>query len=203
MSISRKTISRIARTAVLSGAALAMTLGLAAAPAEAAVTGMTAKLTITSQNSNNQYWVAVDGVVNMPQAEAQSRIASGHTMQLRLWGDDPASDNLRYGPYFRSGGSGGGSGQLWAASDGLHFFRTIQVSGSVLNEDSGWYEGSGDELYVGARFVNSGGTTIRSVETNRVYGNVLIRTRHRLPAVVGGSRSAGAHWRDGAAETDR
>jgi hypothetical protein len=43
------------------------------------------------------------------------------------------------------------------------------VSGSVLNEDSGWYEGSGDELYVNARFVDGGGT--RSVNTNVVHGN--------------------------------
>jgi hypothetical protein len=37
------------------------------------------------------------------------------------------------------------------AADGIHFFRTIRISCSYLNEDSGWYEGSGDEIYVQAK----------------------------------------------------
>ncbi|WP_219419006.1 hypothetical protein [Pseudonocardia nigra] len=162
--------SKLARAAAVTVAAVGITVGVAAAPAQAAITGMSAKLTVTAQNSNDLYWVAVEGVVNMPQAEAQAKIASGHTMQLRLWGDDPSSDDLQYGPYFNGGGSGGGSGQLWAASDGLHFFRTIRLPGYKLDEDNGWYEGDGDELYVGVRFVTAGGSTLKSAETNRVHG---------------------------------
>ena len=159
----------MARSFALAAATLGLTFGLAAAPAHAA-SNMSAKLTITPQNSDNQYWVAVDGVVNMTQSQAQSYLNNGYTMQLRLWGDDPSSDNLRYGPYFKTGGTGGGYGQLTAQADGLHFFRTIQLTGNYLNEDSGWYEGDGDELYVGVRFVTPGGATVRAVETNRVNG---------------------------------
>lgn len=51
-------------------------------------------------------------------------------------------------PYFWGGGSGGGSGRLWADDAGLHFFRTVLLPGSTLNEDGGvraW-----DELSVDA-----------------------------------------------------
>ena len=38
------------------------------------------------------------------------------------------------------------------------------------NEDSGVFDNR-DEVYVGVRLLNSAGATVRSVETNRVYGN--------------------------------
>jgi hypothetical protein len=96
MSTSKTMIGRIGRGIIVGAAAVGMTVGLATAPAQPA-TGMSAKLTIRSENADNAYWVAVDGLIPMSRYAAQGYINNGATMQLRLWGDDPASDNLRYG----------------------------------------------------------------------------------------------------------
>ena len=41
--------------------------------------------------------------------------------------------------------------------------------GNYLNEDSGWYEPAGDEIYVNAKFVDGDGG-IRTANSNIVYG---------------------------------
>ena len=72
-------------------------------------------------------------------------------------------------PYFWGGGSGGGSGQLWADDAGLHFFRTVLLPGSTLNEDGGvraW-----DELYVDAKFIDGDG---RSSHTHTNEVSILV-----------------------------
>jgi hypothetical protein len=164
MSITKK----VARTLLLGGATLAMTVGLASAPAHAA-TGMSAHLTIQKENNQNACWVATEGLIPMNQYDAQGYINNGARMELRIYGDDPSYDNLQYGPYWYGGSTAGGYPQLWAAADGIHFFRTIRISCSHLNEDSGWYEGSGDEIYVKAKFIDGDGG-VRQVNTNVVKG---------------------------------
>jgi hypothetical protein len=44
-------------------------------------------------------WGEVWGDVKMSPAEAQDLINSGHTVVIRLWGDDTFSDDLLNGPY--------------------------------------------------------------------------------------------------------
>lgn len=104
----------------------------------------------------------------MNQYDAQGYINNGARMELRLWGDDPSYDNLRKGPYFTAD-EGGGPGQMWADWDGLHYTHSVVVSGSVLNEDSGWYEGAGDEIYANAKFVDGDGG-VRTKNSNVVHG---------------------------------
>ena len=48
----------------------------------------------------------------------------------------------------------------------MGFDLAHKVPNSLLNEDWGM-----DELYAGVRLVNSIGRTLRSAETNRVYGS--------------------------------
>jgi hypothetical protein len=165
MSILKKITRAVAVVAVAGG----VTVGLAAGSAQAA-TGMTAQLTIQKEGGGtNACWVATEGLIPMNQYDAQGYINNGARMELRIYGDDPSFDNLQYGPYWYGGSTAGGYPQLWAASDGIHYFRTIRISCGYLNEDSGWYEGSGDEIYVNAKFIDGGGAS-RSKNTNVVSG---------------------------------
>jgi hypothetical protein len=150
------TFRTIARTAAIGAA----TLGLAAAPAQAA-TGARATLGVVHEGGS-YYWIPVDAVFPMSSAAAQDAINHGYTVQMRLWGDDPSSDDLRF-TYPQPI-------TLRAAADGLHASRSARVSRTVLDEDNGWYEGDGDELYVGVRVVSPTGATTLSVESNRVTG---------------------------------
>ena len=160
--------TKLARTLLLGGATVAMTVGLASAPAQAA-TGMSAHLTIQKENNENACWVGTEGLIPMNQYDAQGYINNGAKMELRIYGDDPSYDNLQYGPYFNGGSTAGGSAQFYAAADGIHFFRTVRISCGYLNEDNGWYEGSGDEIYVNAKFIDGDGG-VRQVNTNVVKG---------------------------------
>ena len=147
----------IGRTIVLGIATVTLVIALSAAPAEAAIGSITAKLTVTRVQPGYSD-VRVEGVVPMTEAEARGLIDSGHKVMLRLWGDDPVSDDLLHGPYQ--------SGFFVVPDKGLGIRRVLlRMSHRVLNEDVG-----GDELYVGVRLVNSAGATIRSRETNRVNG---------------------------------
>jgi TctA family transporter len=145
--------------AILAAAAAVMTVGLSAAPANAAIGPMTAKLTVTPYKPG-YHNVAVFGLVKMSQGEAQSLLNSGHRIVMRLWGEDVFYDDLLIGPYSPQFGPA-------ATAQGLEFHRVmIGVNDNVLDEDP---EGA-DELYVGARLVRPGGSTIKSVTTNRVTG---------------------------------
>jgi hypothetical protein len=91
--------------AALAAAATLMTLGVAAAPADAvaaapadaAIGSLTAQLSM-SRSGSYLYNVNVSGTVPMTQAEARSLIGSGHKVVYRLWGDDPVSDDFLWGP---------------------------------------------------------------------------------------------------------
>src|SRR3954470_13701180 len=92
--------------------ALAVGSGLAAAPAQATPLSMTNNLTIDPLgNPAFIFRVGVRGVVAMSKAAAQDAINHGHTIALRIWGDDPNSDDLLYGPV---------AAPMFAATDGLH-----------------------------------------------------------------------------------
>jgi hypothetical protein len=148
------------RTAAVGAISLGIAVGVAAAPAEAA-SGAKATLGVVNEGTG-YYWIPVDAVFPMSRAAAQDAINHGYTVQMRLWGDDPSSDDLQFTyPQPIS---------MWAGDDGLHAGRSARVARSVLDEDNGWYEGDGDELYVGVRVVNPNGSTTLSVESNRVTG---------------------------------
>jgi hypothetical protein len=150
--------SRIRRTALaLSIAAVAGAAALSAAPANAAIGSPRGELTV-GPFSPGYHNVAVFGLVPMTRAEAQNLVNANHRIVLRLWGDDVFSDDLLIGPY---------NATLVPTDRGLEFHKVLlQIDDDRLNEDWG-----GDELYVGMRLVNAGGTTIRSGETNRVNGS--------------------------------
>lgn len=146
--------------AVVAAAVAVMVVAVPTAPADAAIGSMTATLRVSPVEGQPGYhWVQVFGRVPMTQPEAQRLIDSGHKVFVRLWGEDPASDDLLMGPY-----DAGASAYYYPA--GVGFDIAHKVPNSLLNEDWG-----GDELYAGVRLVNSIGQTLRSAETNRVYGS--------------------------------
>jgi hypothetical protein len=154
-----RTRKAIGRTVVLGAAAIAMTLGVQAGQANAAIGPGAAEFTVTPHKPGYSN-VAVFGKVSMSQAEAQNLLNSGHKIVLRVWGEDTFSDDLQIGPYNATSFTS-------PVSNGLEFHKVlIGVKNSRLNEDWGR-----DELYVGARLVDSRGRTVRSFETNRQYGN--------------------------------
>jgi hypothetical protein len=157
MSISIRSLARTGAVTAATVAAAALAVG-AASPAQAA-TGARATLGVVAEGTG-YYWIPVSGVFPMSSAAAQDAINHGYTVQLRLWGDDPVSDDLQY-TYPNA--------DLYADTDGLHFSRSARVPRSVVNEDSSWTDNH-DELYVGARAVGPGGNVALKVESNRVGG---------------------------------
>lgn len=156
-------MSPMIRTATRAAALTAAVLGFAAVvstfPAEAASPAH-ARLGVVNENTG-YYWIPVDAVFPMSQAAAQDAINHGYTAQMRLWGDDPVSDDLRF-TYPQPI-------TLSAQADGLHASRSARVARSVVNEDNSWTDNH-DELYVGVRIVGPNGATALSVESNRVGG---------------------------------
>jgi len=167
--------SRVGLTALFGLVALGSIVGSSVA-AIGPVTGEFASrptLTVKSVGSNvpANCAVAVDGVVRMAEAEAQSLIDSGYKVVVRVWGEDLFDDDLLLGPYSLTQSIPGASGYIVATPQGLRFHKDTAVKGAQLNEDGGGLHGFGDELYAGVRLVNAAGTTIRSRETNRVGGH--------------------------------
>jgi hypothetical protein len=143
---------------VIAAAVAVMTVAVPTAPADAAVGSMTANLRVTPVDGVPGYsWVHVYGQVGMSQIDAQSLINSRYNVVIRLWGDDPASDDLLMGPY---------DSTMSAGYYGLYYSIANKVPNSLLNEDWG-----GDEVYAGVRLVQPNTVTLRSAETNRVYGS--------------------------------
>ncbi len=89
---------------------------------------------------------------------------------MRVWGEDPISDDLLHGPYVVSARfAPGATAYITAAPEGFKFHKETVVSQSSLNEDTA-FPLEWDEIYAGVRLVDSGGKTIRSAETNREIG---------------------------------
>ena len=144
--------------AVIAAAVVVMIVGLPTAPASAAVGSMTADLELTQVAGKPGYvWVRVWGNVTMSRTEAQGLINSGHDVVIRLWGEDQFSDDLLGGLYTPT---------RWANHDGLRFALAHKTHISLLNED--WGE---DELYAGVRLLYPNTQTLRSAETNRLFGS--------------------------------
>jgi hypothetical protein len=150
------------RAATLTAITAGLGLG-AAAPAQAAQLPFGSLIFgIVDESPANDYcWIPVDGHIWMSQEAAQGHINGGSSVKLELWGDDPSSDNLQY-RYANP--------PLDARPDGLHFVQSARVNCGVLNEDSSWWEGAGDELYVTAKFLSPSGATLSSGRSATVSG---------------------------------
>ena len=145
------------RAAVLATAlaALAIPVAVSAAPADAAVGNPSGQLTVSKYDTFNSN-VAVFGYIPMSQSEAQGLINSGHTVELRAYGEDTWSNDLLFNPY---------NAVIYATSRGLEFHRVrIGINNSYLNEDWGQ-----DEVFVSMR-LKLGSTVVRSGKTNVVRG---------------------------------
>jgi len=153
------------RTAItaLAVAAGVMAFGASAAPADAAVGPLSAKLTIGTIGPGVS-GVNVTGVVKMTPAQAQEMMKKDYRVVFRLWGSDTFSDDFLYGPDPAS---------VNATSRGLEFRGQAGLRTSRLNEDWGV-----DEVYAGVRLVTTTsykngklthGPTIVSGESNQVW----------------------------------
>jgi hypothetical protein len=99
---------------------------------------MTSKLTVTPTQPGFQR-VSISGRVSMTRAEAEQLIANGHSVELRLWGAEPAYADLLLGPYTATSS---------ATSAGLEFRKELLVIGHrQLDQGS---------LRVGAQVVDRG-----------------------------------------------
>ena len=162
------------RISLVAAAAVVVSLGFSASPANAAVGSMKAELCVGGcQGQSHPYGTAlvgIRGLVPMARAEAQDLIDRGHKVVFRMWGDDPLSDDLLYGPRGIS---------IWASEEGLKFNYLSWRVNSAFDEDDSRFD-EHDELYAGVRLVTSvsydaqhrltHGATVRSAETNRVGG---------------------------------
>ena len=157
--------SRLSTIGALAAAVTVM--AFSAAPANAAIGSVSGSLSVLNWQTSDpcgdaRYKWRVQGYVAMTYAEAQAIVYNSYPYQIlvRLWGEDPYSDDKLAEKYVSAG-------QTRASYRGLEFDTYGTTSTMVLNEDPErpWGE---DELYAGIRFLKNG-VTLRSVETNRVY----------------------------------
>ncbi len=162
---------RLLRVAVSVMAALLLAIGVHSPTARGSVGSMNARLTVTEvpgiwTGSQRRWDVKVVGVVRTTtQQDVTELKGSGHRVIMRVWGDDPSSDDLLRGPF---------EATYFASSLGLGFSTNLRMYSFQLDEDIATldpYIPGTDELYVGVRLINSQGETVRLVETNRVRGN--------------------------------
>jgi hypothetical protein len=160
MSVAR----RIRRTAVaLSVAAATTAAGLSAAPADAAIGPVSARLSVAP--NIQRYSVDVTGVIRMSQAEAQDLIDRDYRVVWKLWGDDPVYNDLLFGPDPAS---------ITATPRGLEFSGTRVTTGGVLDEDDSVFDDH-DELFARVSLVKGyvngrPGPSVKSGDSNNVGG---------------------------------
>jgi hypothetical protein len=154
----------MATATAVAGLAVALSIGAATAPAQAAPTlSMSSHIGYHPTDLSNRYQVIhIQGMVTMSQAAAQDSINHGYTIELRYWGDDPSSDDLLTGPVHPK--------TVYAAADGLHFEHSLTMTGDLLNEDTPVFPipDDRDEIYVGSRLLDPSGKTVALVESNRI-----------------------------------
>jgi hypothetical protein len=183
----KMTSTKICTTIAVLAAVLTLTsFSLSAAPASATIGSLTAKLTVAKhppgtppnpdaeglrcqvwllQQVSYPCWVQVEGSLSTgSRLEAERLQASGHRILMRLWGDDPVSDDLLQRPYLF-----GFDVKPCCAATWTTFKWARWVNSRVLDED---HYPDRDEIYAGIRLVDSSGRTIRSVESNRVKLNM-------------------------------
>ncbi|WP_232667825.1 hypothetical protein [Pseudonocardia sp. TRM90224] len=166
------TVQNCLRAAAAAILAVGLSAGVAVAPAQAAAPlKMKANLQIEKYRNDNsgRYELIINGFVSMSPEEARRYVAEGPRATLRVFGDDPSYDNLRGGPYFFD--TNGGVGSIFARTGigGIDIVSRLVVEPSMLNEDNGWYEGAGDEIFARLRFVAKNGQEV-TVDTNVVKG---------------------------------
>ena len=174
----RGSIRRTAAASTVLTLATALAIALPAAPASALGT-MRATLAIKDVPQHvcgnlvcaARWDLDVDAFV--PLAPGENLDLSTHRVAVRIWGDDPVSDDAVYGPkyittalpakppdhrcdyFYRDGGFL----KIHVCVHRSKYFLS-------LNEDVGR-----DEIYAGVRLLAPSGATISSAETNRVNGS--------------------------------
>jgi hypothetical protein len=139
----RKTLTRFAMVA---SAIVAGVAGGGAASASAA----TATLSIAYAGCVNSYDQQFDYTMRVRGTTANYL---GMRVEVRLWGEDPWSDDFVGGPYVQSYPYGGS------------YLIDFCLNKSTLDEDWGR-----DEIYAGVRVFNTAtGKQVETVESNRIY----------------------------------
>ena len=173
--------------------AAGLMLGLPAAPA-GAVGKMKASLNIVHRPAyvcgdllcSAREHLTVKATVPLSPGELPN--LAGYRIAIRVWGDDPVSDDLIRGPVYlpsqaqapaklspqciieNQPGNVVGS-YFYRVSEGLTIRGCLRESSMFrgLNEDD-TFPDYGDEIYAGVRLLNPQGATVRSAETSRVTG---------------------------------
>ncbi len=172
----RRLASRLGRAAAV--AAVVVGLGAGVATPASAAPDQTPGMTLTihkPSNYNGYYKVYVSGVFPMSQADAQWHVANlgNGGVEYDLFGDDPGvSDDMRVVQVIRGASVPGQRTDryLYAASDGLRFFRSFMVNAYDLNEDDSWTDRT-DEIYIRAWFVDRNGAYWWGSTSNVVVRN--------------------------------
>jgi hypothetical protein len=180
----------------VAGKVLAVAIGLTIAlPAVAAgaVGNMTASLAhlhVPKHICGQLVCAAADHLTvtaTVPLLPADLPDVATHRIALRVWGEDTFSDDLLQGPVYipfqaqapttisphcSSENQPGNAARsyFYRVPGYLKIRGCLRTTFSGYNEDSGVFDNR-DEVYVGVRLLNSAGATVRSKETNRVYGN--------------------------------
>jgi hypothetical protein len=133
----------------------ASVLGLATVPAKAA-TEIDISFSVNRTTSGPaMYDMRVFVVLPMNRIDAEGYLWNGAQIVVRIYGDDPGTDSVIYGPklYVRTNG-------LVATDFGVVLNLYWQEPpGSWMNEDDSWGN-RGDEIYARATWVDADGGTL-------------------------------------------
>jgi hypothetical protein len=139
---------------VLTAAAV---LGVLTVPAKAATEIHMAFSVTRTTSGPAMYNVQVLVVVPMTRADAEGYLWNHARIEVRIYGDDPGTDPVIYGPtlHFRTSG-------LEATDAGVVLDLYWQEPpGSWMNEDDS-YANWGDEIYAKATWVDGDGATLQT-----------------------------------------
>jgi hypothetical protein len=115
--------------------------------------------------------VTVDAFVRLEPGENPD--LTNHKVAIRLWGEDPVSDDLLSGPVYVSPAlpdkpPNPRCGYFYRDGGFLKIRGCVGKPKTFLNLNEDWGE---DEIYAGVRVLNPAGATLRSAETNRITGS--------------------------------
>lgn len=171
MHITRKRAARALRAVAVLGVSLAVTLGLASAPAHAA-SQIYAYQSITVPGLVRHQ---IDVHLEMSQSDAQGYINNGARIEIWCYGDDPLFDHVLggvpggFGNTFTGSPKPGqpeGYGVLKAVESGVHLTTlNLYGVGNELNEDIGF----ADEVYCKVKWIDGDGATL-AFKTNVATG---------------------------------
>lgn len=171
-SISRGRVRRPLATGLLALAAIGMTIGLGAAPAEAKAMSATLSIDKTPESgTGGKYRVHVDVLVPMNKYDAVGYVNNGAYIALTLFADDAGDDRFNELPVFVAGPTTSAYTRFWrnynyglfADAQGVHLRTSFLAPGNVLNEDKSAFNtavgNTRDEIYYVASFVDGDGGT--------------------------------------------